>query len=1096
MKSVAQCLPITSVLHLHNNDTFLSGAGSTVRLHIDGVVVDQMQIFQYQRICGMSLIDGTYLVLVHAENCLSVIQILSTDSKIKLIFRKSLKDYIKCAYCFSQSDQDTMMVAVVYAKNFAQLFRLSVQEDSDDSNMSLESTKHCEKWSMIYAAQVISQNGQLYVLAGTMAGELIIWRFSVNALPDDSSVSEILFTQRVHNGALFGIDSNITDNILQIATCSDDRTVSVFSMDLNTFIASQVIKLQGHSGRVWDVKLIELDNMDDADSHVLSASEDGSCRLWNMQSGQSIYKFATGGILGNLRCIDYHPHARQFIAGSNNGGVMVQHVDNQDNQIRNYPIVFDGLTFVKIQHFTEDGLIAISKCGCLCIVRNISEDASKYSILHKDVDLFNAKAKLSITSLCSTVYAIACVNQVGRLEVFTLKGDDDKVQRVYSTRAPQQSVIQDIVIKYLDQHLHVFLMTQKFSSNTDRGLNGDVLWLQLLMDNSNNLLQLQAEAVLQYPPSLAQKSRQLKIPLSIKCIDIVKCGQMYVVVGGEIGGHLLVYLLDSGVNDHFGERIMISPMEQYKITVDCDVVTHIIIVPGYDQGRSFIVHISARDGYFGMFQLTCNELNYLDFKLISHTPMSSNQLESIHITQSQKFVMEKSGNILHLLDARSRQSVLYHSCARGSDWSCQISDSAVRICSLHHGSINFSELFISQDQLRWNDRQSVDSFSGNRITCVGVLPLLQIDIGSDRLYLLCGNDDGALDIFEYSAAENLLRKIQVIKKHTGQINEINFAADRTDGQQYMFAAGAREEFTCWRYAHEPGAEHPQFYELCSAPPLFSLQDVRIMAIDSCHGPSDDMILISAVYSNSYLVLWLFDTIQNLFIPISAKNVSNSCLLSVQLIKNDERYICLIGCNDGQLLVYECLNIDNITRSMFKSDRKVIDQRQEFRLNTIHTRVNQDQTSFDLQTVQDIEISVRVESIRVHKCGMKAFCAVRSQSEDGSLIIISGGVDGSIVVSSIDLVQLHLQVLHTKRHAHSSNIQSIAVLNHAEQVVKFASIASDNVMSLWKWQQNDNVLSLVASHVCQNNDIASFAFGSTQLCAVVGNGIEVIDMVDQ
>ncbi|KAI3636127.1 hypothetical protein MIR68_005479 [Amoeboaphelidium protococcarum] len=1094
MKSVAQCLPITSVLYLHNNDTFLSGVGSTVRLHIDGVIVDQMQIFRYQRICGMSLIDGTSLVLVHAENCLSVIKILNTDGKIKLIFQKSLNDYIKCAYCFSQSDQDTLMAAVVYAKNFAQVFKLSVREDSDNWNLSLVSTIYCEKQSVIYAAQVIQYNDQLYVLAGNMAGELIIWRFSGNVLHVDSSVSQIVSVQRVHNGAIFGIDSNIMDSILQITSCSDDRTISLFSLDLNTFMASEVIKFEGHSGRVWEVKLIELDHSD----HVLSASEDGSCKLWNVQSGQSIYKFTTGGILGNFRCIDYHKDGRQFIAGSNNGGVMVQYIDNQEQQIRNCPIAFDSLTFVKIQHLAEDGLIAISKCGCLCIVRDISRGASQYSILHKDVDLFNTKSKLSITTLSSTVYAIACVNQLGRLEVFTLKCGDDKVQCVYSTNVPQRSVIQDIVIKYLDQHLHVFVMTQKFISTLDRGLNGDVLWLQLPMDNTYSLVKLQSETILNYPLSLAQKSCQLKIPQAIKCIDIVKCDQMYVVVSGDVGGHLLVYLLDSGVNDHTGERIMLSPVEVYKVTVDCDVVTQVVMVPGCDQEkRSFIIHTSARDGYYGQFQLTCSEHNRLvDFKLISHTPMSSNQLENIYITQSHKYVMEKSGNTLHLLDARSGQQVLYHTCSKGADWSCQVSDSSVRISSLHHGSINVSELILSQDQLRQNDRQFSDSYSGNRITCVGILPLPQINIGNNCLQLICGNDDGALDVFEYSAAENLLRKIQVIKKHTGYLNDINFSADRTDELQYMFAAGAREEFTCWLYQNEPGSINPQFYELCSAPPLFSSQDVRIMAIDSCHGPRYDLILISAVYSNSYLVFWLFDTIQNLYIPISAENVSNSCLLSVKLIKDDQRYICLTGCNDGQLIVYECRNIDQIALSVYKSDRKVIDKRQEFRLNTIHTRVNQNQQSFDLQNLENVEISGRVESIRVHQCGMKSFCGIRSQSEDGTLVIISGGVDGSIVVSSIDLAQLKLKVLHTERHAHSSNIQSISVLNHAEQVVKFASIASDNVLSIWKWQENHNVLSRVASHVCQNNDVASFAFGSSQLCAVVGNGIEVIDMVDQ
>jgi len=64
----------------------------------------------------------------------------------------------------------------------------------------------------------------------------------------------------------------IGDKKLTIASTSDDRTVRVWTVDLENQNYSQIFEFYGHRSRVWAVCQTK--------NYLASVSEDATCKLW------------------------------------------------------------------------------------------------------------------------------------------------------------------------------------------------------------------------------------------------------------------------------------------------------------------------------------------------------------------------------------------------------------------------------------------------------------------------------------------------------------------------------------------------------------------------------------------------------------------------------------------------------------------------------------------------------------------------------------------------------------------------------------------------------------------------------------------------
>ncbi|CAG8788743.1 12803_t:CDS:2, partial [Cetraspora pellucida] len=78
-----------------------------------------------------------------------------------------------------------------------------------------------------------------------------------------------------HEGSVFGVRFN--ENGKVVASVSDDRTIRVWKI---TDDNPKPLVLYGHMARVWDCLIL--------DDHLISISEDSTCRVWHNRINKSM----------------------------------------------------------------------------------------------------------------------------------------------------------------------------------------------------------------------------------------------------------------------------------------------------------------------------------------------------------------------------------------------------------------------------------------------------------------------------------------------------------------------------------------------------------------------------------------------------------------------------------------------------------------------------------------------------------------------------------------------------------------------------------------------------------------------------------------
>ncbi|PVH88145.1 WD40 repeat-like protein [Cadophora sp. DSE1049] len=310
--------------------TVLAGEGSFLKAF--DVVTNKLlfvsEIFDGQTIHGIAIREGG-----NGENALQLA--IWGGSSLVLLERNDIESlFLQHASCITSSViavSDWILDAAISPHDDGcvlitahnTVLRATHVKDTEGSKVE---TLSSPSRSILYSADLVWESrSQILVAAGTVFGEIIVWKCSM------TGESQVIYTFSGHEGSIFGVD--ISPPIVQpngtrgrlLASCSDDRTIRIWDLSPSfesvsnstslireavfgdsdelgaPDVASRCIAtVMGHASRIWSVKFLVEEALLSTPSSisVLSFGEDSTAQHWSLDFGNShVAKTDNGSLL-------------------------------------------------------------------------------------------------------------------------------------------------------------------------------------------------------------------------------------------------------------------------------------------------------------------------------------------------------------------------------------------------------------------------------------------------------------------------------------------------------------------------------------------------------------------------------------------------------------------------------------------------------------------------------------------------------------------------------------------------------------------------------------------------------------------------------
>jgi WD40 repeat protein len=141
------------------------------------------------------------------------------------------------------------------------------------------------------------RNRKLCVVAGTSFHKIWVSSVSLDEIKGERQPAASITCLKEHAGVVHSV--KFSSNGYSLVSCSDDRSVRRWEWDEMNQSYRQIWVGWGHNARVWSAFFAS-----DDESRVVSASEDGTARVWSSSSGESIACIQYGAASSSLWTID------------------------------------------------------------------------------------------------------------------------------------------------------------------------------------------------------------------------------------------------------------------------------------------------------------------------------------------------------------------------------------------------------------------------------------------------------------------------------------------------------------------------------------------------------------------------------------------------------------------------------------------------------------------------------------------------------------------------------------------------------------------------------------------------------------------------
>lgn len=281
---------------------------ATLTLLQDGII-HGMDTPSFQPTCDASAVPfGVF----YGQKQLSFVaqeQKSCSEWKIRKTFETRRKDWILCVQILTQTEIEKAaffpLIAIGYVHNFIEIYSLH-------KKMTLM-TFQCSAIGILYSMSIYGRSIEaLHVATGTVTRSIILWNLPDTHDRNALSTASVGPMQRLesHNGAVFRIIWS--EDGQRFISVSEDRTMRLWTLNTQSQVFEGQVRAWGHHGRLWDACFTKCG--------IVTASEDGTCKLWELQKGNCIATLQ-GHVGKSVWRVACHPNKRLIATGGGDGSV-------------------------------------------------------------------------------------------------------------------------------------------------------------------------------------------------------------------------------------------------------------------------------------------------------------------------------------------------------------------------------------------------------------------------------------------------------------------------------------------------------------------------------------------------------------------------------------------------------------------------------------------------------------------------------------------------------------------------------------------------------------------------------------------------------
>ncbi|KAL3229117.1 hypothetical protein RNJ44_02204 [Nakaseomyces bracarensis] len=845
---------------------------------------------------------------------------------------------------------------------------------SDLSGKIIDEKALSNERSLLYSGTLkVLSSEYVLVNAGTVMGGVIIW---------DMFKEEMKHNLTGHEGSIFYVSAS--NNGKLIASCSDDRSIRLWDNETGNELSVG----WSHTARIWNLKFFN------DDKNLISVSEDCTCRVWNIIEAENgtrtleISNVTEGHLTKNVWGVDVSER-NQLIATSGNDG-RIRLIDlksefNSDENLTDFSISdieenlgtkFDDGEIIKGFFWFSFGLVAITSIGRILGYNKNLKTWSQYCIDNR----------LTSYSLTQGIYESNIVlfsNNKCSLLVMKFSSDGGEIVAKKAYHETSLSKLSNCIM--LSAGYHVILME---SPNPKDKL---IFW------NLDDNLDIKAIYHFNKPENFVTT-----------CLEVY---DNFYLVGSRFSSIGIFNIKD----------IDSKPTVIRKIN-NGDSVTTIKLS---DLGPNFepIFAVTNRDGFYDFIKISFKDIKNDKFYTILHSnKLPKGFLEGSYLNSDLNFITYGfKSSLFYIYNETSCYEIGSQNCGGAHrQWHFSKEDPNCLILAY----IKASNLYIRKFPKSGFPLVLDGGLHGREIRDVAIMK----DNDNFNGYFFCtGSEDTTIKLSYFEPTTRAIKNYWTERKHVSGLQRLK--AIKND---MLISSSAREELFLWKLTYN--RLRPYITCVQSLPTSSKNPDLRIMDFSTVFlldnkGDTTGDFLLSTVYSDSMIKVWLYNSEKNSFFPVIEGVYKTCCILNTDLRVFNDQMILSASATDGHLFGYDITNqLKSLGFKMSKGGIKAPLKVEELKSSSLP-----ETPSFDKA---------------VHQSGIKSFSIMKKSKK--KMCIITGGDDNALALSTVTIdkgTDTEIELNFSVKDASSSTITSVNIFKKSKKT-RVLTTSVDQVIKIW------------------------------------------------